>query len=45
MAQVSPPVALDPQTYSAQAQRTQITWTAQLKCDQTMIFLRNIVMF
>ena len=33
-AQVSTHVALDHQTYSALAQNTQITWTAQLKCDE-----------
>ena len=32
--QVSTHVALDHQTYSALAQHTQITWTAQLKCDE-----------
>ena len=32
--QVSSHVALDHQTYSTIAQHTQITWTAELKCDE-----------
>ena len=34
MSQVSTHVVLDNQTLSALAQHTQITWTAQIKCDE-----------